>query len=302
MRREPVFDGAGYDGEQDDYRPLAAPQPFRRARFVTKLAFAAAVITGLSLAARDRTTTSVSAPTWVEPQRVAHRAAVRPAVPISDSAAILTIDVAPFEQPVRVDSPHWSAATGKREDGIAQGHFDTIEAPYLRMTVGEVSRGAEANPSLFVTLARRAAALRGLSVTRTASRGTLETKFGPFETVEMTLQGDGSRSCTGFQSVGSETVRIDGWFCGILGQAPEPSAVACSIDRLRLAGPANEPLETAFAEADRRRTTSCGGAGIAAAGPSMDDATGSIGKEKTDQKLRRKKSEAKTRQTAQARP
>ena len=47
--------------------------------FIMLKIFLAAVITRLSLAARDRTTTSVSAPTWVEPQRVAHRAAVRPA-------------------------------------------------------------------------------------------------------------------------------------------------------------------------------------------------------------------------------
>lgn len=293
MRREPVFEDVVLDLDERDMRPLVAPKPFRRARLAGRFVCAAALIAGLSLAARDRVDTDTQRQGWVEPQRGASLAPVRRVVQASPS--MLAIDVLPFEPPARIETPHWSAASGRREDGLVQGQFDAIDAAYLRVTVGETPQ-AEPNPSLFVMLARRAADLRGLSVTRTAARGTLDTKFGPFETVEMTLQGEGARQCTGFQSVGSASVRIDGWYCGLLGQVPEPSAVACSIDRLRLTG----PVETAFTEADRPRPSSCGAGGVTVSAPPSDGATGSIGKGKPEGRVRTKKNEAKTRQNAQA--
>jgi hypothetical protein len=73
-------------------------------------------------------------------------------------------------------------------------------------------------------------------VIRTGERGIVATALGSFETVETTLAAAGKRSCTGFRSLDLKAVAIDGWLCGILGQAPEPRAVACAIDRITLAG------------------------------------------------------------------
>lgn len=293
MRREPVFEDMAEDFDGSDMRPLAPLRPFRRTRLAGRFVCAASLIAGLSLVARNKTENTAPAPGWVEPRRTASHTPVRTIIQASPS--MLAIDALPFEPPARIETPHWSAATGRREDGLAQGQFDAIDAPYLRVTVSETPAD-ETSSSLFVLLARRAADLRGLSVTRTAARGTLDTKFGPFETVEMTLQGVGARQCTGFQSLGSASARIDGWHCGLLGQVAETSTVACSIDRLKLTG----PVETAFSEADRPRRSSCNAETAAVSAPPSDDATGSIEKGKPESRARTKKTEAKPRQNTQA--
>ncbi|HJE24874.1 MAG TPA: hypothetical protein K8W01_14560 [Methylorubrum populi] len=215
-----------------DLRPLSGPHPLRRLRLLGKLVACAAFIAGLALVARDRAGAPEAPRAWSEPPRATEGA--RRAVAAAEPLLTLREDMAAL--PPRSEPTRWNASLGQREDSVVQGAFDTIEAPYLLITATDAGGQGEASPSLFVTLVRRAADGRGLSVTRTGERGVVSTRLGGFETVETTLSGAGKRNCTGFRSLDLKSVAIDGWLCGILGQAPEPEALACALDRIALAG------------------------------------------------------------------
>lgn len=302
MRREPTFEDLDFD-DADDMRRLDAPSPFGRIGLAARLALAAAVIAGLTLFARDRTVPAPSPRSWTEPPRILSAPAARAAIPASTAGPLLAMDAA--DPPARSEPPRWNAATGLREDALTQGGFDAIEAPFLRLTLTEAGPAPEPATSLFVTLARRAAEMQGLSVVRTGVRGTIETKFGPFETVEATLSGHGSRLCTGFTAIGTKAMRIDGWLCGVLGQAPEPRAVACAIDGLTLAIATTPTIEVAFGEAELRRGAGCSPAADVAVTAQGTDKTGSIARRKMttgDRNPRRpRKNEAELRRNAEAR-
>lgn len=298
MRREPTFEDGWDAGPADphadaaDGRPLDRPRPFRRLRLAARLGTAAGAIALLSLIAHgrlDRSAAPAADPSpsaapaslaaWSDPPR-----AVRVASPASGAApaasGLLRLAEGGPASEVRSLPPRWSPATGLREDGLTQGAFDAIDAPYLVVTLTDAASAdpdapGEGTASLFVTLARRAADGRGLAVARTAARGRIETKFGPLETVEATLAGAGTRACTGFRTLDAGAVRLDGWLCDLLGQAPDPRAVACLLDRVALTGPASATVEAAFDAATRRRDPACRPA-EAAAGEHRADATGSI--------------------------
>ncbi len=242
------------------------PRPLRSIRLIGKLTACAALIAALTLVARDRSDTAESPRIWSEPPRAAEGA--RRAVAATEP--LLTLREEASEFPPQSEPTRWNAASGQREDGVSQGSFDTIEAPYLLVTATDSGGRAEPAPSLFVTLVRRAADGRGLSVTRTGERGVVATRLGSFETVEATLAGAGKRTCTGFRSLDLRAVTIDGWLCGILGQAPEPRAVACAVDRIALAGRVTATLGADIATG----ASACGEEAIAGAGPG--DRTGSI--------------------------
>ncbi|PXW67035.1 hypothetical protein [Methylobacterium sp. B4] len=255
------------DHERDEDRhALSRPRPFRRARLAGKLAACAALIAGLSLVARDRAAAPEPPQAWREPPRAQEGA--RRAVAATEP--LLTLRAEAAELAPRAEPTRWNAGLGQREDSVSQGAFDTIEAPYLLVTATDAGARTEAAPSLFVTLVRRAADGRGLSVTRTGERGVVATRLGSFETVEATLAGEGRRSCTGFRSLDLKAVSVDGWLCGILGQAPEPKAVACAIDRIALAGQVAANLGADMATG----ASACQPEAVAGTGPG--DRTGSI--------------------------
>ncbi|KQT46784.1 hypothetical protein ASG52_13875 [Methylobacterium sp. Leaf456] len=219
----------------DDLRDLARPRTRRRARLAAQLTVCAALIAGLSLAARERMT-APEPRDWADPPR-SEAAAPRK---IASAEPLLTLTAAASDLPApppQAEPSRWDPTRGQREDSVSQGRFDAIEAPWLVVTATDPGAArAEPAPSLFVTLVRRAADGRGLSVTRTGERGVVATRYGSFETVETVLSGDGARTCTGFRSLDLHSVRLDGWLCGILGQAPEKRAVACAIERIALSG------------------------------------------------------------------
>ncbi len=214
---------------------LARPRPLRRARLAAQLTACAALIAGLSLAARDR----MNAPEprdWTDPPR---SEVLAPRM-VASTEPLLTLVAAASDlpsSPPQAEPSRWDPTRGQREDSVSQGSFDAIEAPWLLVTATDPGADrAEPVPSLFVTLVRRAADGRGLSVTRTGERGVVATRYGSFETVETVLSGDGARTCIGFRSLDLNTLRLDGWLCGILGQAPEKRALACAIERIALSG------------------------------------------------------------------
>jgi hypothetical protein len=287
--------------EQDDIG--AGSEDAHRGRSTRPLArllqvlVAGTVVAGLSLAARS----GASAPT-VPPAEVsigaaygpASAQAVRPALPLAQTAPRFRLDDPEAIEAPRAESARRNPTSGHREDILVQGGFDTIEAPYLRLILTEASE-SEASPGLFITLARRAADGQALAVIRTGERGTIETKFGPMETLEVTLGGEGKRTCTGFASLTRGTLRLDGWLCAPLGQAPEPRAVTCLLDKVALNGQAWPEMSAAFAAIESRRDPGCG---PRAAVPTRDfgGETGSLPDRGT------RKNEAKLRRSREARP
>lgn len=212
-------------------------------RLIARLACAAAAIAGLSLLARELGPSGKNragdAPATAEapaPFVPSVGQAVRPAVATTVTAPRFRLDLSDTIEPVRAEPPRIAATGGRREETLHQGAFPVLEAPYLRIVVGETASGDPAR-TLFVTLARRAADGPGLSVIRTGERGLVETKFGAVETLEATFSGPLDRVCTGFAGSAGANHRFEGWLCAPLGQAPEPRAVACAVDALMAVGP-----------------------------------------------------------------
>lgn len=268
--------------------------PSTALRISARLACAAAAIAALSLLAREsrengRTgpppgAMAGDAPTVMseapKPFVPSVGVAVRPAVPTAMAAPRFRLDDPDALEPARAEGTRIDPASGRREETLNQGAFPNIEAPYLRLTVGDTGQG-DPTPGLFVTLVRRAADGPGLSVIRTGERGRLATKFGLIETLEATFSGPLDRVCTGFAGSAGAALRFEGWLCAPLGQAPEPRAVACALDAL-------VPLAPGVPGFDGPRDPACR--------PAPDTRTGSLAV------VGKRKNEAQVRRNTQARP
>lgn len=140
---------------------------------------------------------------------------------------------------------------GAREDTLLLGRFAS-EAAHLRLAITRGAR-AEAARSLFVDLARRAAAA-GMAVTRVAQSAPAATKLGPVEAAEIVLGSSAPRSCLGFRFIHADLAfRLDGWLCGAGGQAPDAEQLACTLDRLSPIEATDDPsLRALFARARAR--------------------------------------------------
>lgn len=294
---------ADIDPFSDDAGP--APRPTRprrlpRGRAVGRAGIAVTLIAILTVFAREEREAKSGSPA-IRPDSIGSSTfvssaglAARPALPLTASGPRFRLDDPDGLDPVRSGAPRLDPASGRREDTLTQGDFSGIEGPYLRITVTE---GTVSDParSLFVTIARRGADGQGLSVVKTGERGLIQTKFGPVETLEVTLSGSGRRICTGFATLGTAPVRLDGWLCAPLGQPPEPTAIACALDKFVVNGQASPGLEAAFRTAETRRDARCLGR---AAGVLRE----TIGQTGSIQKPRERKNKAELRRTAQARP
>lgn len=249
-------DGLGTDATATERMRLPCPS----VRHLMQVLAAGAVVAVLSLAARgggpDPAAPAMEAPPGPGFVPVSAQA-VRPAMPLALSAPRFRLNDPEAIEAPRAEAARLNPSSGRREDLLVQGGFDTIEAPYLRLTLTEASE-TEPGPSLFITLARRAADGQALAVIRTGERGAIETKFGPMETLQFTLGGEGKRACTGFASLNPDALRLDGWLCAPLGQAPEPRAITCLLDKVVLNGQASPEREAAFASFEARRDPGCG--------------------------------------------
>jgi len=174
----------------------------------------------------------------------------KPAMPPTPAPPLISpalFDIAePGIDPVRVTAGI-DPRTGLREDVLSRGDMAAVEAPALRVTL---TRGGNAGaaPTLFVLMARRAASGHALAVIKTGSRDQVRTKFGAVETLEITFGGSAPRTCLGFATREAQ-LRLDGWLCAPLGQAPAANALACTLDALSFSDLADPETTAAFSAA-----------------------------------------------------
>lgn len=270
--------------------PMPAAPLFRRP---TRIALGISAVALLVLLAHGRgSPPAMPAAPAEAPVAPALRAA-RPALPLALTAPRFRLDDPEALEPVRAEPGRLNPASGQREDVLVQGNFAGIDVSYLRLTLTETP-GDEAEPSLFVTLARRAAEAQGLAVLRAGERGVIATQFGAVETLEITLGGEGKRICTGFISRQPGPLRLDGWLCAPLGQAPEARAVTCTLDKVALNGQAWPEGDAAFAAFERARDPACA--------PRIDKVQEVSGETGSIPNRRARKNEAKLRPSGQAQP
>lgn len=180
--------------------------------------------------------------------------------------------VKPF-QLYEVSSPEFASAFGVyeaqhnlegggRRDVLSLGALDQNE-PYLRVAFYRLGTESAPQPSLFVEMARRASGA-GLAVDRVSAPSLLTTRFGSFETADLTVSradpnAAQTRTCVGFKlSEENPRFRMSGFACGEIGRPTDRSAVACLIDRFDLvAAGEDQALRAFFARAEQGRRPEC---------------------------------------------
>ncbi len=151
------------------------------------------------------------------------------------------------------------ASGGGRQDILTFGGFGE-PGPYVRLVIHRVGGEYVPETSFFVDVARRAAEA-GLAVTRSLAPAGLPTRFGTFETADVSLASGSSSepTCLGFRmSVTKPDMRISGLACGSHAKPMERVQLTCLLDRLDLVSAGDDKAMRAFfAGAELARNTAC---------------------------------------------
>lgn len=240
--------------EEEEALDLEDERPLRRGKglvWLCRILFTCASVAALAYLAEQ--TDRNDAPPGI--RDIAAPELVAPAPlwqPLPPSPPVFAIDRS--AAPVAVEARRHRS--GGREDTLAIGTPGSPDSGRIVLAQGI----AETSDSFFVDLVRRAAQA-GLSVTRNAQSTSMATKFGPVETAEVTLAGEGERNCRAFRFIDPEAnFAFRGWLCGSGPDEVEEARVACLIDRIVLADGDNAALRAVFARAERNRLPSCGAA------------------------------------------
>lgn len=151
-----------------------------------------------------------------------------------------------------------SANGSVREDVQVFGGF-VEPKPHLLMRL-LTGRGEGDLSQPFVIALVRQAALRGMSVQRSGTPTTIETKFGAVETADATLSdGETSRACIGFRHDGAAAEpELSGWWCGTAQRPADRQQLICLIDRLDLLSAGDDrALRASFARTELNRQQAC---------------------------------------------
>lgn len=142
--------------------------------------------------------------------------------------------------------------------------------PLLRLVVSRRGTVPDRAADLVVDYARLAATA-GHALIRAGLPFSLPTRFGAFDTAELTLQaGEHKRACLGFRLQDTAgPIGMIGVACGEPNRAPERSALACALDRLDLlAAGDDQAMRGFFTAAGQRRDEGCAGGPTAVRGTS----------------------------------
>jgi hypothetical protein len=151
---------------------------------------------------------------------------------------------------------------GGRIDTLTWGNLnpgDGEPTPYLRISLHRVGRESTKDGSFFVQMVRQAA-LFGTAITRDGVSDALSTRFGTFETADLTLDtGQTTSSCLGFRfAADAPALRISGFACGTPARPVDRQTLACTLDRLDLVQSGeDQELGRFFANAEARREPRC---------------------------------------------
>jgi hypothetical protein len=169
------------------------------------------------------------------------------------------------------------------EDILASGGLDAAQ-PYLRMTIGRADAGPPA-ATLYLELALQGTE-SGLSILHADQPFLLSTRFGVFETAQMTVaSGAAAVGCLGFRSSAADgRMHIDGLACGAGTKVLTGAVVACVIDGLTLTEDAQDTMLVDYFRA--ASSTPQGGCALAHTPPSRSDADPTNAPSKANVKLR----------------
>lgn len=152
----------------------------------------------------------------------------------------------PITRPIpmfRLESPELDRASAtlesrrsqdgsQREDVLTFGSFAESKAHLLLRLTVEHGRSDLTQP--FIIALVREAAARAMSVQRSGMPTAIQTRFGPVETADATLNdGDVSRPCIAFRmDPGTLPLSMSGWWCGGDGKPADRQQLVCLIDRI----------------------------------------------------------------------
>jgi len=151
---------------------------------------------------------------------------------------------------------------GGRIDTLTWGNLNTGDGeptPYLRIALHRIGRESADNSSFFIQMVRQAAQF-GAAIIRDGVPDALNTRFGTFETADLTLDtGQTAASCLGFRfAADTPALRISGFACGTPARPVDRQTLACTLDRLDLVQSGeDQELGRFFANAETRREPRC---------------------------------------------
>ncbi len=151
---------------------------------------------------------------------------------------------------------------GGRQDILLFGPANPGEQPVLRVSVYRKGTERDSEARFYVEMARQAA-LSGLSIVRSAQPGDMPTRFGVFETADVTMASPaGDAACLGYKlDLTNPGLRISGFACGTPSRPMDRRTLACALDRLDLVSVgADRAAGRFFAGAEQNRGAGCGSA------------------------------------------
>ena len=146
----------------------------------------------------------------------------------------------------------------RREEVLGFGGFGEPK-PHLHLRLAVEHEHRELSQPFLIALVRAAAA-RAMSVQRSGTPATVQTRFGPLEIADATLNdGEANRPCIAFRMAsGGLPLAMSGWWCGDIDKPADREQLACLIDRIDLAnGGEDRALRTAFARTEPNRRQGC---------------------------------------------
>lgn len=155
----------------------------------------------------------------------------------------------------------------QREDVLSFGAFAEPKA-HLLLRLSAEHHLTDLTQPFIIALVREAAA-RAMSVQRSGMPSAIQTRFGPVETADTTLNdGEVSRACIAFRmDAGALPLAMSGWWCGGEGKPADRQQLVCLIDRIDLLNAGDDrALRAAFARTELNRQPACVPPRLAATG------------------------------------
>ncbi|HEY5794721.1 MAG TPA: hypothetical protein VIU82_06875 [Bosea sp. (in: a-proteobacteria)] len=241
----------------------------------TGIGLTAALVTALSSGAEPTTIASLTLPPIQEARPVRDvRQEPRPSpggrenwIPITKPIPMFGLESPELDRASATLEARRSQDGVQREDVLGFGAFAEPKAHLLLRLSVEHGRNDLSQP--FIIALVREAATRAMSVQRSGLPTAIQTRFGPVETADATLNdGDVSRPCIAFRmDAGALPLAMNGWWCGGEGKPADRQQLICLIDRIDLLNAGDDrALRAAFARTELNRQPACVPPRLAATG------------------------------------